>query len=427
MINIVCAFDYPKECLFIQVLDDSTDQTTEIAAQRVAFFKEQGFNIELFHRTQRVGYKAGALAEAMQRTHTEYVAIFDADFTPPVNFLKRVIPHFALNPRIGMVQTRWGHANRESNTLTRTQALFLDGHQVVEQVARSRSNLFLNFNGSGGIWRCECIEDAGGWQWDTLAEDIDLSYRAQIKGWKLMFLPDLIVPAEIPLTMPVFKTQQYRWTFGHIQVFRKLIGKVWSAPHLTLAQRLGGTFHLSTNFMQLAALASFLLTLPMTILHPKQPSALGLISMASCGPTVLFAISQICGYKDGFKRAVERLIHLPVLVLLAIGMTISNCGAVLSALARGKMTWTVTPKASNALQKKMGAGMTAVPVSVWLEIATSIYCTVALSIAYRHAHDLIPVATLGMLSFAYVGGSCLVDSQQPPKKARNTKVEMAQQ
>ena len=426
MINTVCAFDYPKECLIIQVLDDSTDQTTELVAQRIAHFRAQGFKIEMLHRKQRTGYKAGALAAAMEKTNAEFVAIFDADFMPPPDFLKKVIPHFYTDPSIGMVQTRWGHANRESNLLTRTQALFLDGHQVVEQVARSRSNLLLNFNGSGGIWRSECIRDSGGWQWDTLSEDIDISYRAQIKGWRMIFLPDLIVPAEIPLTMTIFKKQQYRWTFGHIQVFRKLIRTLWTVPGLTLAQRVGGTFHLSTNFIQLAALISFLLTIPLALLHPKQPPSLGLISMASSGPTILFAVSQIFGYKDGFKHCCERLLHLPILVMLAIGMTISNGGAVFGVFMGRKMVWSVTPKSNMAVKNNIGQ-YNRVPLTVWLEIAVSFYCAIGLSLALRHAPELIPLAALGMLSYGFVGCSSLVDSQQPPKKASSASVEMVQQ
>jgi cellulose synthase/poly-beta-1,6-N-acetylglucosamine synthase-like glycosyltransferase len=322
-----------------------------------------------------------------------------------------------------MVQARWGHHNRDSNLMTRVQALFLDGHQVVEQVARSRSNLLLNFNGTGGMWRAECIRDSGGWAWDTLAEDVDLSYRAQMKGWQLVFLPDLLVPGEIPVSMTIFKKQQYRWTFGHIQAFRKLIGRMWTSPGLTIGQRLGGSFHLSANFMQVAALLMFLLSVPMALLHPRQPSSLGLISMASIGPSILFAVSQIFGYHEGFGRKAERLLHLPMLILVAIGLTFSNCTALFSVYAGGKMVWSVTPKAArNGAQT--GWSSSGVPLMVWVEIAMSIYCAVGLSLALRQAHELIPLTTLGMLSFGYVGCSCLVENSRP-KKAQAVQVEMA--
>jgi cellulose synthase/poly-beta-1,6-N-acetylglucosamine synthase-like glycosyltransferase len=425
IIDTVCAFDYPIDCLYIQVLDDSTDQTTELVRQKVEHYQGLGFNIELLHRTERMGYKAGALVEAMNKIQAEFIAIFDADFVPPPNFLRQVLPYFSNDPRIGMVQTRWGYLNRNDNLLTQTQALFLDGHQVVEQVARSRSGLLLNFNGSGGIWRSECIRDSGGWQWDTLSEDIDISYRAQLKKWRLVFLPNLIVPTEVPKTIITFKKQQYRWTFGHIQVFRKLIPTIWTAPGLNILQRIGATFHLSTNFIQLAALTTFLLSVPLALLHPKQPSSLGLISLASSGPTILFAISQIFGYKDGFKNMANRLLHLPVLVLLAIGLTISNSWAVLGVFLGRKMVWSVTPKRS--LNKNSGNSGHTVPVIVWLEIALSIYCAIGLSLALQHAPELIPLTTLGMLSFGYVGYSSLVESNKPKKtsKVAVDKVELA--
>lgn len=425
MINMACAFDYPKDRLIIQVLDDSTDETTAIVAQRVVHFRSLGYNVQMLHRDDRTGFKAKALAGGLAETDAEFIAVFDADFMPPPDFLKRVIPKFSTDARIGMVQTRWGHSNRDTNLLTRTQALFLDGHQVVEQVARSRSDLLLNFNGSGGVWRTACLHDAGGWDWDTLAEDIDVSYRAQLKGWKLVFLPDFIIPAEIPLTMLAFKKQQNRWTFGHIQVFRKLISKIWRSPGLNLAQRMGATFHLSTNIIQLAALTSFLLTVPLALLHPKEPPSLGLISLASTGPTILFAVAQIFGYRDGFKRKLDHLIHLPVLALVAVGLTLSNSIAVIGALTGGKMTWAVTPKNPKKNHALSQNGIS-VPAVVWGEIFMSFYCTLALSLSLVHAHDFIAVSTLGMLSFGYVGFTGLVESSQPPKKA-STSVEMVQQ
>jgi cellulose synthase/poly-beta-1,6-N-acetylglucosamine synthase-like glycosyltransferase len=426
MIDTICAFDYPKDRLIIQVLDDSTDQTTEQVRQQIKHYRRLGFNIELFHRTDRKGYKAGALAEAMSQTQADFVAIFDADFVPPPSFLRQVLPHFDHDPRIGMVQTRWGYLNRNANLLTRTQALFLDGHQVVEQVARSRSNLLLNFNGSGGIWRSECIRDCGGWQWDTLSEDIDISYRAQLKNWRLVFLPDLVVPTEVPQTMALFKKQQYRWTFGHIQVFRKLLPTLWSTPGLTLVQRLAASLHLSTNFVQMAVLATFLISVPLALLHPKQPSSIGMVSLATSGPTILFAISQIFGYKDGFKNLVDRLLQLPILVLLAIGLTVSNTWAVLSVFLGRKMVWNVTPKRS--LNNNDGQQSHTVPFIVWVEIALSIYCAIGLSLALRHAPELIPLTALGMLSFGYVGYSSLVESNKPKKTSKVTvdQVEMAQ-
>lgn len=422
IIDRVCTLDYPKDRLIIQVLDDSTDGTTELVRQRVSHYRAQGCRIELKHRTARHGYKAGALDEAFKDLEAEYIAIFDADFVPAPDYLRKILPRFTADPRIGMIQARWGHQNREANLLTRVQALFHDGHHVVEQVARSRSNLLLNFNGTGGVWRTATIRDCGGWQWDTLAEDLDLSYRAQMRGWKMVFLPELIVPGEIPVTLTSYKKQQYRWTFGHIQVFRKLIVRLLTGPGLTLPQRIGGLFHLTTNFNQIAALLMFLLSLPMAMLRLHQPSSFGLVSLASTGPTVMFIVSQIFGYREGLSRKLGRLLHLPVLMLLAIGMTISNTAAVIGVFTGQKMVWSVTPKAS--ANGKYKAASSTVPLVVWLEIAMSIYCAVSLSLALRGAPELIPLSALGMLSYGIVGFTGLVESNRP-KKAAEVKTEMA--
>lgn len=424
MIDSICALDYPGDRLVIQILDDSTDGTTDIARQCVAHYREQGVNIELLHRSERVGYKAGALSAALERTQAEFIAIFDADFIPPRDYLRRVIPFFYQDARTGMVQARWGHLNRESNLLTRVQALMLDGHHVIEQVARSRSNLLLNFNGTGGVWRAACIRESGGWQSDTMAEDVDLSYRAQMRGWRLVFLPDLIVPGEIPVSMTIFKKQQARWTFGHIQTFRKLIVRLWRSPGLTIWQRLGGTFHLSANFGQIAALLMFLLSLPLVLLHPRQSNSIGLISMAASGPTVLFAAAQIFGYRrEGFRCRAGRLLLLPGLVVIAIGLTASNTLAVLDVFTGRKMVWNVTPKA-RANGRSAGSGP--VPALVWFEICLSIYCAAGLSLALRSAPDLIPLTALGMVSYGLVGFLSLVESARPNKPGK-VQVEMARQ
>lgn len=424
VIDRVCALEYPRERLIIQILDDSTDGTTELARQRVEHYRALGCRVELLHRTDRTGYKAGALSEALASNGAEFIAIFDADFLPAPDYLLRIIPRFADDPHIGMVQARWGHHNRDTNLITRVQALFHDGHHVVEQVARSRSNLFLNFNGTGGVWRAAAIRDCGGWQWDTLAEDVDISYRAQMLGWKLVFLPEIIVPGEVPVTLTLFKKQQYRWTFGHIQVFRKLIGRVLTAPGVSLPQRLSGFLHLSTNFAQIAGLLTFLLSVPMAFLRLDQPSSLGLISLASAGPSVMFAVSQVFGYREGPRRTLARLLHVPLLVLLAVGLTISNSAAVFAVFSGKKLVWNVTPKAA-ANGKHNGAhGNGTVPLMVWLEIAMSFYCAVGLSLALRGAPELIPLTTLGMLSYGFVGFSGMVESNRP-KKAREVKVEMA--
>ena len=417
LIDAVCAFDYPIDRLVIQVLDDSTDETTERVLQYVAHYQARGYQIQMLHRDNRQGYKAGALQEALAHTEAEFAAVFDADFLPPPDFLRRTIPYFMEDARLGMVQGRWGHLNRDYNLVTRAEALFLDGHVIVEQVARSRSGLLFNFNGSGGVWRIACIHDAGGWQSDTFSEDIDLSYRAQMSGWHMKFLPDLIVPAEIPPSITAFKKQQYRWAFGVIQVLMKTFRRLWTDPTLTLPQRLAGTFHLSTNLVHPFGLTIFLISLPLALLAPKQPSSLGWISLVSCGPSVMFALAQIVGYRDGPRR----LLSLPVLILIGIGIAISNTKAVFLALTGHQTIWDRTPK-YNLENKKDAWQATAYKINIdivtWMELFMAGYMAFGLGVALERAPGMLPLMVLGLLSFGYVSGMSLVEQQRrPPKKA----------
>jgi hypothetical protein len=238
LLRTVSALDYPRDRLQIQVLDDSTDETAAHAAKLSADLKAQGYDVEYRHRTNRHGFKAGALDEGMATAKGEFICIFDADFQPQPDYLKKVIHHFS-DEKVGMVQARWGHLNKNFSLLTRLQALFLDGHLVLEQTARSRHGEFLNFNGTAGIWRRKAIEDGGGWQHDTLTEDLDLSYRTQLKGWKFIYLKDVVVPAELPPDMDGFKSQQHRWTKGSIQVCKKILGDVWRSD-IPLRLKAGG-------------------------------------------------------------------------------------------------------------------------------------------------------------------------------------------
>lgn len=416
IIDAVCAFDYPIDRLVIQVLDDSTDETTERAMQRVAHWQSRGYQIEMYHRDNRDGYKAGALSAAMAHTNAEFVAVFDADFLPSPDFLRRTIPHFIGDPKVGMVQGRWGHLNREYNTVTRAEALFLDGHVIVEQVARSRSGLLINFNGTGGVWRAECIRDSGGWQSDTLSEDIDLSYRAQMRGWKMVFLPDVIVPAEIPPTLTAFKKQQYRWAYGVIGAFQKLLGSIWRSPCLNLGQRIMGTFHLATNLAHPFGLMIFLISLPMALFSPEMPSSLGWISLASSGPSVMFSIAQITGYRGGYKR----LVSLPVLILIGVGIAISNTVAVFLSLSGRKIEWLRTPKfriQSKEDEWQASQYVLQIDGTVWAELFMAGYMAIGLGVAIERAPGMIPLMLLGLLSFGYVSAAGLMDTKRPNKKA----------
>src|SRR5713226_522878 len=246
LIHAVCQLDYPLELLEIQVLDDSTDETREIAELAVRRNAAHGVDIKYFHRDDRTGYKAGALEAGLKVARGTFVAIFDADFLPAHDFLHRLLPYFG-NDRVGMVQARWGHINQDYSLLTKIQSILLDGHFVLEHGARNRAGVFFNFNGTAGIWRRTAIDDAGGWQHDTLTEDLDLSYRAQLRGWKFVFVSDVIAPAEVPVEMNAFKSQQHRWAKGSIQTCRKLLPKILQAD-LPFAVKAEAFFHLTANF-----------------------------------------------------------------------------------------------------------------------------------------------------------------------------------
>src|SRR5436190_8625966 len=261
LLRSVSELDYPRDRLQIQVLDDSTDDTREITANCAAELRQRGFDVELIHRLERTGFKAGALERGLATARGEFVCILDADFVPPTYLLRKTVDFFT-DPKVGMIQTRWGHLNRGYSLLTRVQAMFLDGHLVLEQTARSRSGRFFNFNGTAGLWRKSCIEQAGGWQHDTLTEDLDLSYRAQLAGWKFIFLPDVVTPAELPVDMNGFKSQQHRWTKGSIQTCKKLLPKIWRSK-LPLLIKFEATAHLTSNY------AYLLLFFLCVLMHPS--------------------------------------------------------------------------------------------------------------------------------------------------------------
>jgi len=259
LIAAVCELDYPRESLEVQVLDDSTDETTGIARRTVDSWKARGIDIHYIHRTNRQGFKAGALENGLKTATGEFVAVFDADFVPPRDFLRKTVNHFT-DEGVGMVQVRWEHLNRGFSSLTEVQSILLDAHFVIEHTARNRSGRFFNFNGTAGIWRRTTIASAGGWQHDTLTEDLDLSYRAQMKGWKFVFLPEVVAPAEIPVEMSAFKSQQHRWAKGSIQTAMKLLPRILSSE-LPYAVKKEAFFHLTAN-------VAYLLMIPLAILMP---------------------------------------------------------------------------------------------------------------------------------------------------------------
>ncbi len=344
LLTSVSELDYPRELLQIQVLDDSTDETREITHARCEELRAQGFNIEHAHRTDRTGYKAGALEAGLGTCSGEFILILDADFIPPRDILQKTI-HFFTDAGVGMIQSRWGHVNRAYSLLTRVQAMFLDGHLLLEQTARSRSGRFFNFNGTAGIWRRSCIEAAGGWQHDTLTEDLDLSYRAQLAGWRFIFLPELVTPAELPVDMNGFKSQQHRWTKGSIQTCKKLLPAVWRSK-LPFAIKAEATAHLTSNF------AYLLLAFLCVLLHPSVGGAwqgpwrtflLDIPIFLSASVSV--AVFYICAQRELHPRTwMREMLMLPFLIALGIGMSLNNARAVLEAMLGHESEFTRTPK-----------------------------------------------------------------------------------
>lgn len=417
LIDATVALDWARERLQIQVLDDSDDETTALARARVEYHRRRGYDIELIRRADRSGFKAGALAAGLARARGEFIAIFDADFVPPRDFLRRTIPHLLAQPKVGLVQTRWGHLNATYSPLTRAEALALDGHFVIEQTARHRNDLFFNFNGTAGVWRRACIEDAGGWQGDTLSEDLDLSYRAQMRGWQFVFLPDVVAPAELPPQIHAYKRQQYRWAKGSTQVLLKLGARVLTTPGLALFKRIEGLLHLSGYVMNVLMLALLLTLVPSMMLDTRFPDVMLYFSFAMFGPVVMYALSQRALYPDWLAR----FRYFAVLLLLGTGIALNNSLAVFEAFTRRGNTFRRTPKfrvenETDAWQSKRYA----LPLSweTFAELALALYALLGALIAWqRHLVWTLPFLLLYAASFAFVGGLSLIHSL--PARQRN--------
>jgi cellulose synthase/poly-beta-1,6-N-acetylglucosamine synthase-like glycosyltransferase len=336
---------YPKERLEIQVLDDSTDETSEIARAAVERYRDQGFDIHYLHRRERTGFKAGALDAGLTASRGEFILIFDADFVAPPDILEKTLGQFQ-DPQVGMVQVRWGHINREYSLLTQVQAVLLDGHFVLEHGGRNRSGRFFNFNGTAGVWRREAIGDAGGWQHDTLTEDLDLSYRAQMKGWRFVYLQDVVSPAEIPVEMNAFKSQQFRWAKGQIQTCKKLLPTIFASA-LPLAVKIEAAFHLGANFgYPLMILLSILMFPAMVIRYNMGWYEMMIVDV----PLFIGATMSVCSFyllsqKEVFGESWRgRIKYLPAVLAVGIGLSVNNAKAVLEGLLGMQSDFARTPK-----------------------------------------------------------------------------------
>ncbi len=412
LLKSVAALDYPRELLQIQVLDDSTDETREISAGLVSEMEARGFDIEHVHRVDRNGFKAGALEAGLETCKGEYVLILDADFVPSPDLLQKTV-HFFTDPQIGMIQSRWGHINRTYSLLTRVQAMFLDGHLLLEQTARSRSGRFFNFNGTAGLWRRSCIASSGGWQHDTLTEDLDLSYRAQLKGWRFVFLADLVTPAELPVEINGFKSQQHRWTKGSIQTCKKILPAVWRSK-LSLPIKIEATAHLTSNF------AYLLLVFLCVLLHPST-GGLGdgiwrtvlLDIPIFCAASLSVAVFYICAQRELYPKTWwKEILLLPLLLGLGVGLAINNAKAVLEALFNHSTGFTRTPKygIENKSQTwrstKYASIKSAVPL---IELAFAIYFTgILLDAIFTGQWLSLPFLLMFQGGFAYVALSSMV-------------------
>ncbi len=412
LIDAVVNLDWPAERLQIQVLDDSTDETRHLIAAALARLKASGANVELDHRhrTDRQGYKAGAMQAGLALASGEFIAIFDADFVPPSDFLKRTIPYFN-DPRVGCVQTRWGHLNPDSSQLTRVQALGIDGHFLIEQQARHTVGAFLNFNGTAGVWRRACITDAGGWQGDTLTEDLDLSYRAQLRGWRISYRPEIVTPAELPVQIDAFKRQQFRWAKGSFQTALKLMGSLWRSPQ-PLWLKIMATLHLTTYGVHPLMLLNLLLTLPMTMSDSFIVQLTPLFTIGAIGPPLLYWTAM---QAEGATWP-ARVVRLFLLIGLGTGLAVNNTRAIWQAVSGAGSEFKRTPKF--ALVGQSGKWQTSAytlprEATAWFEVGLAIYALALLGwVISQGVWWLVFWMMLYALGYSYVAILAFVQTWQ---------------
>ena len=411
LINAVCEIDYPKDKLEIQVLDDSTDETTQITTKIIEQKKSEGFDIIHIRRNSRKGFKAGALKEGLKIAKGEFVAIFDADFIPHKNFLKETLSFFSDN-NVGMVQTRWEHINGDYSFLTKAQALALDGHFVIEQSVRNKAGFFINFNGTGGIWRKSCIEDAGNWHDDTLTEDLDLSYRAQLNGWKFVFLKDFTSPAELPSEINALKNQQFRWTKGAIETAKKILPLVWKS-RVPLRVKLQATFHLTNNLVFPFILLAAILNVPLIFIknsgsHEAYFAILSLFVLAFVSSFLFYLYSQ----KDIRTDWRKKIALFPLFMAGSMGFAVNNSRAVIEGLLNRKSEFVRTPKFKVVSNNDSWVGKrysnNKLGLSVIVELIMAVYCLVGIASSIYFAEiAALPFQILFFVGFSFVSFTSL--------------------
>lgn len=412
LVEAVCQFDYPQDRLEVQILDDSTDDCQKLGAELAETWRAKGIDIVHIHRVDRTGFKAGALEAGTQVAKGEFLAVFDADFVPPPHFLRQTVDAFT-DPEVGMVQVRWEHINRGYSFLTQSQALFLDGHFVIEHEARHRSGHFFNFNGTAGIWRRQCIQDAGGWQHDTITEDLDLSYRAQLAGWRFVYLPHVAAPAELPVEMNAFRGQQHRWAKGSIETAKKLLSRVLSSS-LPRKTKIEAFFHLTGNLSYvLMVLLAILMPVSIVIrLNHNWHHTLVADVPFLVGGTLSLMVFYACSQKEIDAPWITRSAMVPLILTVGVGMSLNNCKAVLEAIFGHKSDFIRTPKYN--VQSKLDkwkskvykGGKTWLP---YMEFAFALYFSAVIIFAIsKGSFASLPFLVMFQLGFFYVSLSTLL-------------------
>jgi cellulose synthase/poly-beta-1,6-N-acetylglucosamine synthase-like glycosyltransferase len=426
IIDATCHIDYPLEKFEIQVLDDSTDDSARIAREACEKWVAKGYPVRYIHRADRKGYKAGALAAGLPQASGEFIVIFDADFVPPRDILYNVLDYFT-DDKVGMVQVRWDHLNRDASLLTKSQAIFLDGHFVIEHTARNRSGRFMHFNGTAGVWRRKTIEDAGGWEHDTLTEDLDLSYRAQMKGWQFVYLPQFCAPAELPPEMIGFKQQAHRWTKGSFQTAIKLLPRVLRSKHLPWRVKTEAFFHLTNTIVYVMMVLLTLLMYPafLSFYSPLKEHthwgqslfSVSLFILATCSASTFFIVGQreLLGKVAGWKT----VLYMPLLMALGVGVSLNNCQAVLEAI------WGAIRRKPSEFIRTPKYGVGGFAKTAWLcpgvftlrklglpiiEVAFGCYMTswIIISLRYEFCLQAVPFLAIFAGGYFYVGFNSLL-------------------
>ncbi|MBI1870079.1 MAG: glycosyltransferase [Chlamydiae bacterium] len=418
LFEAVSKLDYPKELLEIQVLDDSTDETQRIAQSFTQTLQKNGLNIQYLHRHHREGFKAGALEKGLEKAHGEFIYIFDADFIPPSNFIQKTI-HFFTDSSIGMVQARWTYLNRNDSLLTEIQSILLDGHFVIEHTARNRSGKFFNFNGTAGGWRRKAITDGGGWQHDTLTEDLDLSYRSQLQGWKFVYLQELGTPSELPVDMNAFKSQQHRWVKGSVQSGKKLLKKIWKSS-FPLGIKLEATFHLTNNLSYPLMIILSLLLLPAMLIQLEEGWKYKVLIDAPLFIASFLSISifYISSQKEIDAQWFKKLKYIPLVSAVGIGLSINNAKAVLEALFSHESPFQRTPKygahtSQDSLKTKKYRGKK--NKFSWVELILGLYFSLLATISLEtHRFAMTPFLMLFQIGYLYTWSLSIFQERQKP-------------